>query len=283
MIKSSSEVFQELNNSDIFNTLDCGETNHYKIAYLEFVELDETNDGEINTFTSSISRDQEPEINRMGLRLKMTEGPLDYVNINPDDVESLDAHDKITDVAVDMIIERAYKNSERDNPKYFNVDFLKAPFYFSDEKKRGDIQVPNHGRKLIARILSVSNLIAINGRRGAGNYVILPESLYRILENTLMKKYKGLYKPSKVADTLSYMNILCSDKLADDVFIVGRKPQPEEPGLHLVTSDNNLSNYMVKSPEDLVHKLGFKLVWVGDESKDYTVYGCKVNWTNETI
>jgi hypothetical protein len=131
--------------------------------------------------------------------------------------------------------------------------------------------------------MSVSNLIAINGRRGPANYVILPEGLYKILEDALMKKYKGLYKPSKVADTFAFMSILCSDKLADDVFIVGRKPRPDEPGLHLVTSDSNLSNYIVNTPDSTIQKVGFKLLFVGDEDKDCTVYGCKVNWTNETI
>jgi len=274
MIKSSSEVFQELSNSDIFTTHDCGETNHYKLAYLDFVDISEE---EQNGFEHVFDGP------RIGLKLKEVQGPLDAVNINPDDIDALDAYDKLTDIAVDMIIERAYKNSERDESRHFNVDLLKPNYYFSDEKKREEIQGPNHGRKLLTRILGISNLIAITGRRGPANYVILPENLYKILESVFARKYKGLYKANELEASIAGLTLLCSDKLKDDQFIVGRKTCTEERGLHLITSDKNLSNYIVNTPDDMVQKVGFKLLFVGDEDKDCTVYGCKVNWTNETI
>lgn len=61
------------------------------------------------------------------------------------------------------------------------------------------------------------------------------------------------------------------------------KPTNDGLGLHLVTSDMHLSNYISGGPDSTIHKVGFKLVWLGDEDKECTVYGCKVNWTNETI
>ncbi len=269
MIKSSSEAFNELTNSEIFNVFDCGESNEYKFPYLSFVKIEpEKVKGQ-------------PTVSQIGLEVKQANGYLDCVNINPDDTNSLDAHDTIVNHAVDIIIERARNNSKKDTSNYFTVDLLKPTFYSRDEKKRDEIQGPNHGRKLISKILGISNIIAMESRMGAGNYVILPEMLYKIIEDSLSKKFKGLYKPSKVQDSLAGLNLLCSDKLQSDEFIVGRKPKPDQVGLHLITSDIHLSNYISNTPDDITQKVSFKLLFPIDE--DNTVYSCKVNWTDETI
>ncbi len=269
MIMSSSEVFNELSNSEIFNVIDCGENNQYKFPYLSFVKIEPK------------KVKGQPAVSQLGLEVKEASGYLDCVNINPDDTNRLDAHDTLVDLAVDLIIERARSNSKKDTSGYFNVDLLMPTFYSKDKKKRDEIQGPNHGRKLIARILGVSNIIALEGRMGAGNYVILPEVLYEIIQDSLTKKYKGLYKPSSVQDSLAGLNLLCSDKLLNDEFIVGRKPKPDQIGLHLITSDSNLSNYVSNTPDDITQKVSFKLLFPNDE--DNSVYSCKVNWTDATL
>lgn len=253
MIQTSSDTFELLKNSDIFNVIDCGESDKYEFTYLSF----ETTKQLISLTPTKCS------------------GNLDAININPEDIYSLDAHNTIVDIAVETIIDKAFKNSK--NEKMFILDLEKPKFLSHDKDILDEVQLPNHGRKLIARIFTISNIIAMNSRRGPANYVILPENLYKIIEVSTIKKYKGLYKPNNVADNLYNMTILCSDKLKDDEFVVGRKPNREESGLHVITSEHNLSNYISLGPDEMIQKIGVKILFIDDN--DCTVYGCKINWT----
>jgi hypothetical protein len=289
MIESSSETFNRLKQVPIFYTHDCKESNEYSIAYLDFVELNEEHDGEMHsvTFGRDTEENKEQYSKSLGLKLKVAKGNFDAIQINSDDVESLDAYEAIVDTAMDMIIERAYRNSERisksQKQNYFKLDLTNPSFYFTDERKKKELQVQNLGRKLLSRILSISNLIAMQSRRGPASYVILPDNLYKMLEDVFSKKYRGLYNPGELASSVAGLSILCSDKLKSNQFIVGRKAKPEEPGFHLITSDSKLGNYLLDKPDNMIQKVDFKLLFIHDETKDNSVFGCEINWTDGEV
>jgi hypothetical protein len=116
-----------------------------------------------------------------------------------------------------------------------NIDFVKKfDINIPDMKRRGiDIT-----RGINAKILNLSNYIAIEGRIGPAQWMLVNSKTYQFL-----LKYFGQMNFLFDNGNLVIGNIRCfvNNNVEDDVILFGRKNSPEQPGVHcfILVDENN--------------------------------------------
>jgi len=265
MEEAKSETLKYLENVKIFNLQKSNKTGEFVIPYLSFTET-----GEIPKRTG----ESESNVKTLALILRNEKGSLDRVILKEDELIEY----KIVDHAVDLLIEQAFKNSQQNLKDLSDRVKLKLIHIDTVYDKHIESVKESNAKLMIGKIMSLSNFIASNSRRGPANYVILPESLYSVIEYVTNNIYKGLYAPSDSLSNFTGINILCSNKLKDNQFIVGRKGTGNDPGLHLVTSERHINSYVLNKKNEAVPSPEYKLVLIEPET---FVFGCEVKWNNE--
>ncbi len=105
-------------------------------------------------------------------------------------------------------------------------------------------------RKVVSRVLTASNMIATRARRGSATFVIIDQEYvdylrYDVPDDTYFMTLDAL------GTFLGGLEIFVSRKLGNTV-IVGRCPRdPSEPGLHVVTTDDDISGDIVMLDNDI--------------------------------
>lgn len=105
-------------------------------------------------------------------------------------------------------------------------------------------------RKVVSRVLTASNMIATRARRGPATFVIIDQEYvdylrYDVPDDTYFFTLDSLGR------FLGGLEIFVSRKLGNTV-IIGRCPKdPSEPGLHMVTTDDDISGDIVMLENDI--------------------------------
>lgn len=263
-----SSLMNSLSNSPIFNLHDCGLESKYKIHYLKYtlVESKEADEpGHYTGFTSGYSTEN-GATELLALKVCSFEGEV------PEDgkIYELSQNDyllnEINSDAVDVIRENSIINSSKleINISELNID---------KNLDEGTIY-----RRILSRILSGSNQIAMNHRRGPGSYVIMHEDIFEYIKNHNKPTLKALYNSIDNNIAVAGLLFYCSDRLQPGEFIVGRKGREDEPGLHLTTSEAILFNYYTEDIDDARLKLRYKI----DVLEELPAYYFKLNFTDES-
>ena len=257
------DLIYNLSYSPLFNFHDCGMETKYKIHYLKFEALDK-NESEIDLnqgFSKSYSTNK-PIQGTIGLKVCTYEneitdesGKVIELSTNQDIVNEIHSD------ALGIIYQAALKNTE-------GLNIIHDNFVISYNN------IEQSYRRVVSRILSYSNMIAINYRRGPASYVILNEKLFKILNEQYQPKTKVLYSPSDYTFSLGGLKFYCSDKLKEGEVLVGRKGKEDEPGLHLTASDAILLMHFSETIDEAKVKLRYNL----DEVEQIPVYYINFNF-----
>ena len=100
----------------------------------------------------------------------------------------------------------------------------------------------------ILKIHAVQNLIAVNGRIGEGEYILMNEKTYN-------KYIERLQEPVNI-------KFIIDDNIPDNAFVMGRKTTQEQPGILGIILTDKLGNIAYNITDDKV-KLTASLVSIG--------------------
>lgn len=137
-----------------------------KIMYLKFVEGPATLSGPITPSFSSPFGEVNAEVKELNLTTAVREIETVTENIKVTGDPMSDVANYVIDKAFDRVVTIAAANGKLVNDRFPTGINLK-------------IDGGNVYRKIFSRILAVSNMIAVMGRRGPGNFVLVSESTYK--------------------------------------------------------------------------------------------------------
>jgi len=169
---------------------------------------------------------------------------------------------------------------------------IKFPVYIEEETFDSTLSL----RKIIAKILLYSNLIASKGRRGPGNFIIVNSALGSVLQDSPSFAFN--------TDSLSSVKISSSPAIPhcigilaglkvyvdpfkrwdDFSFIVGRLGMNADPGVYLCNHTDSYDEYEVNEEESRVLLLKrAAIVTIGDDAQNLFyvnefVFGKKPWW-----
>jgi len=102
--------------------------------------------------------------------------------------------------------------------------------------------------KAVLKIFQVQNLIAVDGRIGQGEYILMNE-------NTYNKYIKRLQEPVNI-------KFIINDNIPDKAFVMGRKTTQEQPGILGIVLTDKLGNIEYTITDDKF-KINASLVSIG--------------------
>jgi len=115
---------------------------------------------------------------------------------------------------------------------------------------------------LLNRIMSSSNLIAVNCRRGPASYVIMSPAAYNLLPNI----GSGLIRRPAATSSIAGLEILLCDSISSTV-LIGRKAGVSEPGIYF--SSEEITSRSVVNHEFI---LRFGIGRIGSGPMPYTSF-----------
>jgi hypothetical protein len=128
---------------------------------------------------------------------------------------------------IKVLSELGEKHREKEDFKRFDINV-------SDMKKKG-AEVP---RGIIAKILNLANLIAIQGRIGPLQYLIANNKTYNYILNNLGSNVNFMVKNGNL--WFGNVKFIVDDSVEDDKILCGRKNSIDQPGIHcLILTDEN--------------------------------------------
>lgn len=170
-----------------------------------------------NTFTNSfidfVYNEGQPNINLIKNKFTLNDN---FNNYNNEEFEKL---------IISKLLEQGLKNNDDFISKLNNFDYEQVLY---DNKTNVDkYKITN--RKFIAKILNINNYVAVNGRIGPANVIIMNNKIYKELlknNNTLL-------------NNLSSFNIYKTDKISKDKILIYRiSNNIEQPSMILFYNNN---------------------------------------------
>jgi hypothetical protein len=104
-------------------------------------------------------------------------------------------------------------------------------------------------RSLIARILMASNTIATKSRMGPATFVMIGKDYLDYLQSDVPEDVDFFDSAQLSFSNLSNLKIVVSNSLGNTV-IVGRCPKEADCGLHILTTDSDISGTLVHMDKD---------------------------------
>lgn len=115
-------------------------------------------------------------------------------------------------------------------------------------------------RKLIARILSAANMLAVHGRRGPANFVVLGPEYFKMLffdDKTYLPD-----RMHKIETSMAGLQFYISD--IGGTVIVGREVKDNEPGIYLQLDEQRQEDFVLKNGELSEINIRYSVTEVGD-------------------
>ena len=142
------------------------------------------------------------------------------------------------------------KHLEREIISKIKEFALETKEAFNKENEKLSTYVEQSGdiiqRKLISKVLSLSNMIAAKGRRGPGTFVIASKKII-----DLMSDYNGGFLYKKEVYNITGLTYFVCDELENEV-IVGRCGEPDtESSIRLVSNDEALEKNILFNSTDI--------------------------------
>jgi len=227
------------------------------VSYLDYVVLDADGQptkedslesvqnpwGEGGTFENPMDRgnDSAQMVQQMGMKLfvKAIEKEVHKIDCLPSENPAIQIQKHISNQVLDQLLELSQ----------INKDSMSAHFPTGfDIQLMGDLH--SDKRKVISRILSSANMVASKGRRGPANFIMIGKEYIDYLRQDISEDMP--FQSMDEIGTMAYgMNIFVSANLGNTV-IVGRTPKDgTEPGLHLVSTPEDISGVIKIANNDI--------------------------------
>ena len=272
--KTESEIERtKALNADIYNNLDfvksvCNvvksiDTFTGELKYLDYVEMPGTQEWpkDAATFDKSFEVNKNTRVKEMGLKLMQKVFVLDNNTINVPITREQAGDTSAADILLMVLsnevkqgieIQVLNKISEYGQLHYQNsLGFWDKFFLFFNKKykKTGKlIKGVSADRLIIAKILMLSNQVAVRCRRGPANFAVLNGRIGSILQDSSTFKFANQTETLDSAPTvgayligsIAGLNIFIDPKMKwDDLrIIVGRKGTEDSPGLNFYYAPN---------------------------------------------
>jgi hypothetical protein len=143
-----------------------------------------------------------------------------------------DVAEHVIDKAFDRLLEISAENGKLVNDRFPTGINLKLD--------------GNAHRKIFARILAVSNMIAVMGRRGPANFALVSESTYKRLFFPDGETKNKFYQPDPNAGGLKFFISPVGNRV-----IVGRKGSMEENGIFIKCDTPEVEDYKIDESHDI--------------------------------
>lgn len=147
----------------------------------------------------------------------------------------------LTDIYTDVMRTLDFITSNQVNiPQNLNIQIQKDPNLTDSENEM------LLSRKIITRIVMISNLIASNGRIGPANTIISGLDIYKYL---LLSNGMMLYKnDGVVTGNINGMNVIPSPYIKSNKIIMMRNIQKTENGLNVINCPNDMRYFLKETP-----------------------------------
>lgn len=220
----------------------------FSVVYLDYVMIKEAKEDSENSLSkilpdggSPFSRANDNEDYAvMGLRVYQKKCAPDSYNIK---CATMDPSISIYKHITNDVFERLLFLSE--NNKIAHNDHFPTGL---DVQLSGDAH--SDKRRIIARILSCSSMIATGSRRGPASFIMIGKEYMQYLQQDIPENTPFISIDS-IKPYLGGLDVFVSSNLGSTV-IVGRKPSiSEEPGLHIVTTTKDISGKLNFTDNDI--------------------------------
>lgn len=128
---------------------------------------------------------------------------------------------------------------------------------------------PDESKKVIIKINSISNYIAVKCRRGPANFILASKENIE----SIMDSYSGTwsnqgktFKYNKAIESFNY-TLIANENIGNTV-IMGRCPKDNEPGVNLVINKNTLNNYNFSEDDITGINLQYEFTVLGKNSQN---------------
>ena len=210
------------------------------VSYLDYVVTGEEHAG--SEWGSGLSRSMDPEHTAtIGLQAftKAIAREDHMFDCGPTENPAIELQKHISKQVFDMILSLSKKHKEE----------VSVHFPTGLDLELGADTSANK-RKVISRILSAANMIASKGRRGPATFIMIGKDYVDYLRQDIRDDFA--FQPMDTLGTMAYgMTIYVSAKLGNTV-VVGRcSKDSTEPGIHLVTTHDDISGDIVITNNDI--------------------------------
>ena len=157
-------------------------------------------------------------------------------SINVQGKTYLDLTDIFTDV---MNILESLTSKQMNIPQNLNIQVQKDP-NLTDYENESDTS-----RRVISRMMMISNLIGSNGRTGPANSAIVGLDVYKylLISNGMIMNSDGI-----VSGNINGINIIPSPYIKSNKIIMMRNVQKTENGLNVVNYTNDMRYFLKETP-----------------------------------
>lgn len=199
-----------------------GEISYLDFGYTEHMSLGEYDHSARTTHGAKIERAyDEGKLPTMSLDVKKKYYKLDKL---------------ISDKVDDEILKRMKTLADI----HMSKEGIREKFTLSRTESHGETDYANqiesiNSRKLISKIISAGSYIAVQSRRGPGNYIIVSEKIFE--EFKLLEHCRYLESGDVM---LTSLKVIINNSVGENV-LVYRKTKEDEPGLIVVTNGTNYS------------------------------------------
>lgn len=105
-------------------------------------------------------------------------------------------------------------------------------------------------RKVIARTFAAANMVMSKCRRGPANFMIVPKKYVDYFRHDIPDEVVFYSAEAENMFMTANMKLVVSPQL-DNTIIIGRCPRPEEPGLHLITTTDDIAGTIIANQKDI--------------------------------
>jgi hypothetical protein len=173
--------------------------------------------------------------------------PLDnegYISTISPKIKSINVQGKtyldLTDIYTDVMMTlESLTSSPMNTPQNFNINIQKNPSLTDSENEMA------LSRRVMTKIMLVSNFISSTGRTGPANTIIVGLDAYKyfLLSNVMMMSSDGI-----VTGKINGMNVIPSPYIKSNKIIMMRNVQKTENGLNVINCPNDMRYFLKETP-----------------------------------